>query len=48
MPERRKGEPLNAFIGRFVGSKREQKQFPKVKQRLAVSYKEAREHAKRA
>ena len=44
MPERHAGEPLNKFIGRFVKSKREKKQFPKLKQRLAVGYKEARKH----
>lgn len=42
MPERSKGEPLNAFIGRFVSNKREKKQFPSLKQRLAVAYKESR------
>lgn len=47
MPERKKGEPLNQFIGRFVGSKREKKSFPKVKQRLAVGYAEAREGARK-
>lgn len=47
MPERKKSEPLNEFIGRFVGSKKEKKKFPDMKQRLAVGYAEAREHAKR-
>lgn len=47
MPLRAKGEPLSKFIGRFVGSKREKKQFPDIKQRLAVSYAEAREQSKR-
>lgn len=47
MPARHKGEPLSAFIGRFVGSKREEKKFPKIKQRLAVGYAEARESAKK-
>ena len=46
-PERERGEPLNKFIGRFVKSKREKKQFPKVKQRLAVAYSEARREARK-
>lgn len=45
MPERKKGEKLSEFISRFVGSKRERKEFPKLKQRLAVGYSEARERA---
>lgn len=45
MPAREKGEKLSDFISRFMGSKREQKQFPQVKQRLAVGYAEAREQA---
>jgi hypothetical protein len=46
MPQRTKGESLSEFIGRFVGSKRERKKFPDVKQRLAVGYAESRERAK--
>jgi hypothetical protein len=46
MPERIKGEPLNKFISRFAGSKREKKQFPNIKQRIAVAYSEARRGAK--
>lgn len=42
MPERRKGEPLNEFIGRFAKSKHERREFPELKQRLAVAYAEAR------
>ena len=42
MPERKKGEKLSSFISRFVESKREHKQFPDIKQRLAVGYSEAR------
>lgn len=45
MPKREKGEPLNEFIGRFVGNKREKRKFPDIKQRLAVGYSEAREKA---
>jgi hypothetical protein len=47
VPTREKGEPLSKFIGRFVGSKRERKQFPDLKQRLAVGYSEARAAAKK-
>ncbi len=47
MPERRRGEPLNEFIGRFVESKRERRKFPDVKQRLAVGYEEARRAAEK-
>jgi hypothetical protein len=47
VPARRKGEPLSSFIGRFVGNKREKKEFPNIKQRLAVGYSEARRAAKR-
>ena len=42
MPERKSGEPLNAFLSRFVGSKREKKQFPSLKQRLAIAYSESK------
>jgi hypothetical protein len=42
MPERRKGEPLNKFVGRYVSSKHAKQSFPKLKQRLAVAYSEAR------
>lgn len=45
MPAREKGEKLSDFISRFVGSKREQKQFPSTRQRLAVGYAEAKEQA---
>ncbi len=47
MPKREKGEPLSEFISRFVGSKREERKFPAIKQRLAVGYAEARERAKK-
>lgn len=45
MPEKRAGEALSAFIGRFVANKREKKQFPQLKQRLAVGYAEAKRKA---
>jgi len=47
MPERERGEKLSHFIGRFVGSKREEKKFPNIKQRLAVGYSEARQKARK-
>ena len=47
MPERKTGEKLSDFIGRFVSSKREKKEFPKIKQRLAVGYAESRERARK-
>ena len=46
MPEKRPGEKLSTFIGRFVSSARERKKFPKLKQRLAVGYSEAGEKRK--
>jgi hypothetical protein len=42
MPERKSGEPLSAFISRFVSNKREKHKFSNIKQRLAVGYSEAR------
>jgi hypothetical protein len=45
MPQRESGEKLSDFIGRFVGSKREKRSFPSIKQRLAVGYAEARRKA---
>jgi hypothetical protein len=47
MPERHRGEKLSSFIGRFVSSKRERKQFPDLKQRLGVGYSEVRAAAKK-
>jgi hypothetical protein len=47
MPERRKGEPLNEFIGKFVSDKRDKKKWPNPKQRLAVGYAEAKERSKK-
>lgn len=46
MPVREKGEKLSHFIGRFVGSKHEERKFPNIKQRLAVGYAESRRRAK--
>lgn len=46
MSIKKAGEKLSHFIGRFVSSKREEKQFPDKSQRLAVAYSEAKEQAK--
>lgn len=46
MPAREKGEKLSHFIGRFMKSKHEERKFPKMNQRLAVAYSEAKEHSK--
>ena len=47
MPERKPGEPLNKFLGRFLSSKREKRKFPDLKQREAVGYAEAKRADKR-
>jgi hypothetical protein len=47
MPLRQKGEKLSSFIGRFVANKREKRNFPSIKQRLAVAYSEAREKSRK-
>lgn len=36
MPEPKKGESMNKFMGRFMGSKEAEGDFPKRKQRIAV------------
>ena len=46
MPEPQKGEPLNKFVSRYMGSKRAGKDFPNSKQRAAVAYSEYREAKK--
>ncbi len=45
MPLPHQGEKLSSFIGRFVSSKRERRNFPDIKQRLAVGYAEIRRRA---
>lgn len=45
MPEPTKGEPLNKFVQRFMGSEREQK-YPQ-KQRAALGYSEYRRTKKK-
>ncbi len=47
MPARHKGEKLSSFISRFVANKREEEKFPKIKQRLAVGYAEAKEQSRK-
>jgi hypothetical protein len=47
VPERRQGEPLNKFIGKFMADKHDKKKWPNPKQRLAVGYSEAKERAKK-
>lgn len=47
MPEREKGEPLNKFMNSFMKSKGDKKKWPKVKQRLAVGFSEAKREASR-
>jgi hypothetical protein len=42
MPEPQKGESLNDFMGKYMGSKEAKKSFPKMKQRAAVAYSEFR------
>jgi hypothetical protein len=42
MPEPKKGESLNDFMGKFMGSSEARKSFPKKKQRAAVAYSEFR------
>ncbi len=46
MPKMKASEKLSEFISRFMKSKKESKEFPKDKQRLAVGYSEAKEEAK--
>ncbi len=46
MPERRPGEKLSSFVGRFVSNKRDKKKWPSIKQRLAVAYSEGGEKRK--
>lgn len=47
MPEPHKGEPLNKFVSRYVSSSRAKKDFPDIKQRLAVAYSERAAKKKR-
>lgn len=40
MPEPMRGEKQQSYISRYVKSKRSKKDFPDIKQRLAVAYSE--------
>lgn len=41
MPNPNPGEKQSSYIARYVKDKRAKKDFPKLKQRLAVAYSEA-------
>jgi len=47
MPEPHKGEKLNTFVSRYMGSGEAQKSFPDQKQRAAVAYSEFRRKKKK-
>jgi hypothetical protein len=47
MPEKQHGEKLSSFVKRYVSSKRAKKDFPSIKQRLAVAYSEGGEGKKK-
>lgn len=47
MPEPRKGEKLNHFIGRYMKSSHARSSFKDPKQRAAVAYSEYREKRKK-
>jgi adenine deaminase len=42
MPKRSEGEPLNKYIAKFVSNKHEKREFPNIRQRLAVGYAESK------
>lgn len=46
MPLPKKGEPQASYVSRYVKSKRAQKDFPDIKQRLAVAYAESKKRGK--
>jgi hypothetical protein len=48
MPSPEKGESLQGFVSRYMGSKEAGKSFPKQSQRAAVAYSEFRRKKKRA
>lgn len=48
MPEPQKGEQLNHFVSRYMGSEHARKKFPKQSQRAAVAYSEYRREKKKA
>jgi hypothetical protein len=47
VPEIQKGEKLNAWVSKYMGSKKANKDFPDQKQRAAVAYSEWREKKKK-
>jgi hypothetical protein len=47
VPEVAKGESLSSFIGKYMGSKKANKDFPNQKQRAAVAYNSYREAKKK-
>jgi hypothetical protein len=47
VPEVQKGEKLSAFISKYMGSKKANKDFPDQKQRAAVAYNSYREAKKK-
>jgi hypothetical protein len=48
MPNPVKGESLQHFVSKYMGSSHAQKSFPSQKQRAAVAYSEFRRKKKRA
>jgi hypothetical protein len=47
MPAPESGEKLSSFIGRYMGSKKANKDFPDQKQRAAVAYSTFKEAKKK-
>jgi hypothetical protein len=47
-PNPEKGESLQGFVSRYMGSKEGEKSFPKQSQRAAVAYSEYRRKRKNA
>lgn len=47
MPEPAKGEKLNTFVSRYMGSEHARESFPNQKQRAAVAYSEYRRKKKK-
>lgn len=48
MPDPAKGEKLNDFVSRYMGSEHARKKFPKQSQRAGVAYDEYRREKKKA
>lgn len=47
MPSVQKGESLQGFVSKYMGSKEARKSFPKQKQRAAVAYSVYKERKKK-